>query len=118
MKHLFYIALFTFGSIVAQENEPRRSFVQEGELIQYKEYHDNGVLSQKGYFLEGKNHGIWVSYDREGVKRSEGVFSKGKKIDRWLFWKEGALLEVDYKNNVVQTAIKWGSAELIASKNE
>ena len=92
--------------------------LQEGDLIHFNEYHDNGELSQTGYFLEGKNHGVWVSFDRQGVKRSKGVFSKGKKVDRWFFWNEGVLLEVDYKDNVVQSAIKWGNAELLASKGE
>lgn len=118
MKQLIYITLFTFGSLVAQETEPKRTFVQEGDLIHFNEYHDNGELSQTGYFLEGKNHGVWVSFDRQGVKRSKGVFSKGKKVDRWFFWNEGVLLEVDYKDNVVQSAIKWGNAELLASKDE
>ncbi len=118
MKHLIYITLFAFGSLIAQEKEPKRTYIQEGELIHFKEFHDNGELSQTGYFLEGKNHGVWVSFDREGVKRSKGVFSNGKKVDRWFFWNEGVLLEVDYKDNVVQSATKWGNAELLASKDE
>lgn len=118
MKHFVYITLFTLSSLVAQENEAKRTFIQVGELIQFTEYHDNGELSQTGYFLDGKNHGVWVSYDRNGVKRSKGVFSQGKKVDRWFFWNEGALLEVDYKDNILQSAIKWGNAELIASKDE
>ncbi|MGD1980689.1 MAG: nicotinic acid mononucleotide adenyltransferase [Flavobacteriaceae bacterium] len=118
MKHFVYITLFTLSSLVAQENEAKRTFTQVGELIQFTEYHDNGELSQTGYFLDGKNHGVWVSYDRNGVKRSKGVFSQGKKVDRWFFWNEGALLEVDYKDNILQSAIKWGNAELIASKDE
>lgn len=118
MKHFVYITLFTLSSLVAQENKAKRTFTQVGELIQFTEYHDNGELSQTGYFLDGKNHGVWVSYDRYGVKRSKGVFSQGKKVDRWFFWNEGALLEVDYKDNILQSAIKWGNAELIASKDE
>lgn len=118
MKHFIYISLLAFGSLLAQENTPKRTYVQEGELIKFSEYHDNGELSQTGYFLEGKNHGIWVSYDRQGIKLSKGVFSKGKKVDRWFFWNQGALLEVDYKDNLVQRATKWGKSELLASKDE
>ena len=53
-----------------------------------------------------------------GQKKSKGVFFKGNKVDRWFFWNNGQLLEVDYKNNEVQSAIKWGDAKLIASKDD
>ena len=60
-------------------------------------------------------HRLYLGFE---TSKERGGFSKGKKVDRWFFWNEGVLLEVDYKDNVVQSAIKWGNAELLASKGE
>ena len=101
MKYLICLFLFTTIALNAQENESRRELVQEGELVKFAEYHANGNISQTGYFLDGKNHGDWVSYDLQGNKISEGSFAEGKKVNRWLFWNGDSLIEVDYKDNKI-----------------
>ena len=117
-KYFIYIIFFTFGSSLAQDKKPKRILTQQGEIIKFEEYHDNGILSQTGYFLDGKNHGIWMSYNSQGIKLSKGVYDKGKKTDRWFFWNEGILIEVDYKDNIVQSATKWDKVESLASKDD
>ena len=47
--------------------------------IKFSEYYENGQLAQTGFLLDGKNHGVWQSYDINGIKKSKGVFLKGKK---------------------------------------
>ena len=59
-----------------------------------------------------------MSYNSEGIKLSKGVYDKGKKTDRWFFWNKGILIEVDYKDNIVQNATKWDKAESLASKDD
>ena len=81
-------------------------------------YHVNGNISQTGYFLDGKNHGDWVSYDLHGNKISEGSFAEGKKVNRWLFWNGDSLIEVDYKDNKILRAKKWKKPELLASSSD
>ena len=85
MKYLICLFLFTTLALNAQENESRREFVQEGESVKFTEYHVNGNISQTGYFLDGKNHGDWVSYDLHGNKISEGSFESGKKLTVGFF---------------------------------
>ena len=109
MKHLICLFLFTTLALNAQENESRREFVQEGESVN---------ISQAGYFLDGKNHGDWVSYDLHGNKISEGSFEAGKKVNRWLFWNGDSLIEVDYKDNKILRAKKWIKPELLASSSD
>ena len=118
MKSLLFFFFLGFGTIIAQENGLRKTYIQEGKLIKFSEYYENGQLAQTGFLLDGKNHGVWQSFDINGAKKSKGVFFKGNKVDRWFFWNNGQLLEVDYKNNEVQSAIKWGDAKLIASKDD
>ena len=57
---------------------------------------------------------VLISMGQKNLK----VCFQGNKVDRWFFWNNGQLLEVDYKNNIVQSAIKWGNAKLIASKED
>ena len=108
-----------FGTLQAQEKViKKKTFIQQDELIKFEEYHDNGILSQTGYFLDGKNHGIWMSYNPKGIKLSKGVYDKGKKSDRWFFWNQSILIEVYYKDNVIQSVTKWNKAESLASKDD
>ena len=45
-KYFIYIIFFTFGLSFAQEKETKRILTQQGEIIKFEEYHDNGMLSQ------------------------------------------------------------------------
>ena len=44
--------------------------------------------------------------------------TKGIKQIVGFFWNEGILIEVDYKDNIVQSATKWDKAESLASKDD
>lgn len=113
-----YIFLFFFMAmpLTAQESELTKTYVQQGDQIKYTEFYKNGQIAQTGYFLNGKNHGLWTSYKQDGTKISEGTFENGKKVDAWFFWNETTLIEVTYKDNTVKQAIQWGKAAVLASK--
>ena len=115
MKTFILTLVFLAGTaIYAQEKEVVRTV----KTVKISTYHDNGVLAQSGHQFKGKNHGIWMSYNSQGIKLSKGVYDKGDKTDRWFFWNEGILIEVDYKDNIVQSATKWDKAESLASKDD
>ncbi len=42
-------------------------------------YHDNGNLSSKGYYLNGKQHGLCEWYHDNGKLSSKGYYLNGKK---------------------------------------
>ena len=69
MKSLLFFFLLGFGTIIAQENGLRKTYIQEGELIKFSEYYENGQLAQTGFLLDGKNHGVWQSFDINGAKK-------------------------------------------------
>lgn len=53
----------------------------------YKEYlHGNGKVASKGYLINGKPEGLWISYYLSGVKRSEGKWKNGKLDSTWIFY--------------------------------
>jgi len=47
----------------------------------YYQYFEDGTLATKGFFVNGKEEGIFELYNREGKKFKELVFKKGKKIE-------------------------------------
>ena len=113
-----FFSLFCFISIAltAQENKVKKTYLQEGDQIRYIEFYQNGQIAQTGYFLNGKNHGLWTSYNPDGTKKAEGNFKNGKKVDAWFFWNDAVLIEVTFKNNSVFKAIQWDKSEVLASK--
>mgnify|MGYP000414897488 FL=1 len=116
-KNSIFIFLFIAMPLTAQENDKSKSYVQEGDQIKYTEFHTNGQIAQTGYFLNGKNHGLWTSFNLDGTKKSEGTFNNGQKVDAWFFWNDKVLIEVTYKNNAVEKAIQWDQSEVLASKD-
>ena len=47
----------------------------------YYQYFEDGTLATKGFFVNGKEEGVFELYNREGKKIKELVFKKGKKIE-------------------------------------
>jgi antitoxin component YwqK of YwqJK toxin-antitoxin module len=116
LRNFSFILFFMVMPLTAQENGLSKTYVQEGDQIRYTEYFKNGQIAQTGYFLNGKNHGLWTSYNQDGSKKSEGTFENGKKVDAWFFWDKTILIEVTFKDNMIEHAIQWDKSEILASK--
>jgi len=100
MKTMMIIAACLFGSLLfAQQSDVEYS--KKGDLIQGTFYYENGVVSQEGTYKNGKLHGQWISYDRDGKKNTMAYYHKGKKVGKWIFWNDNEMREVDYDNNKI-----------------
>ena len=68
----------------------------EGERLKYNE---NGQLSFKGNYKDGKKDGTWTSwwdYDKTR-KEMQGSYKSGKMVDKWYFYNnKGNLKEIRY----------------------
>ena len=106
-KYSIGATLFLFASLCAQEsNKP--CFEKKENRVSAVYYHDNGEVSQTGYFnSEGKLDGVWTSYDTAGNKVSQGHYSNGVKTGQWLFWFDGTLKEVDFVNAKIANVNEW-----------
>ncbi len=52
--------------------------------------HNDGSLWAKGFMLDGKMHGNWMWFRKDGTKMRSGRFNKGKQIGKWItFDKKG-----------------------------
>ncbi|MEY8020220.1 toxin-antitoxin system YwqK family antitoxin [Muriicola sp. SD30] len=96
------LVVFTITSIVYSQNERELKLNKETNLIEVKEYHDNGLVSQEGTFnLEGELHGEWVSYNDKGEKISRGSYLNGQRTGKWYFWMGDSVKEVEYSKNAI-----------------
>jgi len=53
------------------------------KLEKYKHYHKDGSLWAKGSLLNGKMHGHWVWFRKNGVKMRSGYFTNSKQTGKW-----------------------------------
>ena len=112
MKAVMSIVIFLFVSLIyAQENKP--IFEEEGDMVKAIYFHDNGVVAQVGYYLDGKPDGEWKMYDKNGKKIAMGQYDSGKKTGKWFFWEGEGLREVDYQDNKIANVINWTDADSI-----
>lgn len=104
-------ALLISSFIFAQNVEPKFEVVDK--MVKATYYHDNGQVKQEGFYLDGKLHGKWVSYNNKGVKETIGEYDKGDKVGKWFFWNANQLSEVDFSNSRIVEVKKWSSESLV-----
>jgi antitoxin component YwqK of YwqJK toxin-antitoxin module len=104
---LMLFALFV-GLVSFAQQERQLKLNKDTNLIEVTYFHDNGVISQTGFYTtEGKLQGEWLSFDTEGKKSVSANYDNGKKVGKWFYWTDKTLREVDYTNNAVVSVIEW-----------
>ena len=108
MKKLLVAAALVGVVSFASAQEKKNVYVKEGNLIKATLFHDNGQVSQTGYYTEdGKLQGEWISYDTDGVKTAAANYENGKKAGKWFFWNDDTLREVDYSQSQITSVNTW-----------
>jgi len=98
-KIIVLLALvFGFATVQAQEETKKNTYILNGKLIEATLFHDDGAVSQKGFFTKkGIITGEWTSYNRSGEKLAVAQYDKGAKVGTWFFWSDdNTLREVQY----------------------
>ena len=112
MKAVTTLIVCLFATLIyAQEVEP--IFQQQGDMVKATYFHDNGVVAQTGFYLDGKPEGEWKMFDNKGNKIAMGQYVSGKKTGKWFFWEGEGLREVDYNDNKIASVIKWTDGESV-----
>ncbi len=112
---LTFAMLFSFA-LMAQTNKP--VYEKEGDLTKVTHFHENGEVSQTGFYKDKKIHGQWKAYDTTGKKIAVANYDQGMKVGKWLFWNENGLREVDYSNNKIVGVTKWNNADRVVINEE
>jgi len=116
MKKQFILFFFFLISVVSFAQQERSlKLNEETNLYEVTYYHDNGVVSQTGFFtIDGKLQGEWLSFDIEGKKQVSANYDNGKKVGKWFYWNDTTLKEVDYNNNTIANVSEWSNKSTIA----
>ncbi|WP_445159330.1 toxin-antitoxin system YwqK family antitoxin [Mesohalobacter salilacus] len=113
MRTMMIIAACLFGGMLfAQESNVE--YFKKGDLVKGIFYYDNGVIQQEGTYKNGKLHGQWIAYDRDGKKNAVAYYHKGQKTGKWFFWQKDKLVEVDYNYNDIANVKTYKSENVYA----
>ncbi len=111
MKKVVIVAvLLVSGMMFAQEVEPKFEVVDN--MVKATYFYENGQVKEQGFYLDGKLHGKWVSYNQDGTKQTIGEYNEGQKTGKWFFWNENALSEVDFNKSKITDVKKWSREAL------
>jgi antitoxin component YwqK of YwqJK toxin-antitoxin module len=58
-------------------------------------YHKNGQLEYKGTYEDGKLDGPWVFYWKDGQLLSKGTYTDGKRDGPWVFYNSNRTINVN-----------------------
>lgn len=111
MKKYLIIGTFLFTGLLFANHPPKHEVL--GDLVKSTYFHENGTVSQEGYYKNGKVHGKWTSYDASGKKKAMGEYNEGVKSGKWIFWNDITLSEVDYSESRVASVKIWKEAALV-----
>lgn len=108
MKKIFTIAILLTATFSFAQKERTLELNKETNLIEVTYYHDNGTVSQTGFYTtEGKLQGDWISFNTQGHKVVSASYDNGAKVGKWFYWNEDTLKEVDYSKNAIASVSEW-----------
>jgi len=113
-KYMLIGLMLVSGVTFAQQADHKYEIVDNTVKATY--FHENGKVSQEGFYKDGKVHGKWISYDESGNKKSIGEYQNGQKTGKWFFWTESNLSEVDYSDSRVAEVKSW-KQDAVANRN-
>jgi len=115
MRTMMIIAACLFGGILFAQEKANVEYVKQGDLVKGIFYYDNGVIEQEGTYKNGKLHGQWVSYDKDGKKNAVAFYHKGNKTGKWFFWRQDKLIEVDFNKNDIANVKSYTNENIYVS---
>ena len=104
MIKIIFISIILFTScstsheIKFVESDIKSKYDKVGNKIHFYHYHDNGLVSESGYFLNGLPDGKWEVFDYNGKKISEINYKDGKRNGEFYTFSTftNSYLEVNY----------------------
>jgi len=118
MKKLVILVLMLSVSFIYAQEERTLKLDKEKNLIAVTYYHDNGEISQTGFYTEdGKLHGEWLSFCNEGNKLVSAKYDNGRKVGKWFYWSGDTLKEVDYSDNAIVNVTEWTNSDTKVASN-
>lgn len=116
MRTMMIIAACLFGGMLFAQDSNTEYF-KKGDMVKGIFYYDNGVIQQEGTYKNGKLHGQWIAYDKDGKKNAVAYYQKGQKTGKWFFWQDKKLIEVDYNKNQIASVKTYKNENIYVSED-
>ncbi|HMD00497.1 MAG TPA: hypothetical protein VKH37_10100, partial [Ferruginibacter sp.] len=55
----------------------------------FQYFNTDGIMVEKGQFVHGNKEGIWVKWNKEGIKMDSSFYLNDKWVDKYGFWENG-----------------------------
>ena len=84
-----------------KDGKPINQYTEDGKKIGYwEQYHTNGKIHRKGFYVNGEPDGIWEEYNFDGNLWRKGSYENGKKEGIWEYYQSNGNLDSkgSYKN--------------------
>lgn len=62
---------------------------------EWKSYHKNRVIAEKGYYIKNKKDGEWFYYENNGLIKERGKYIDDKKVGDWYYYKSNKLQKIE-----------------------
>ncbi len=119
MKRIVILLVMLSAGFTYAQKERSLELNKDTNLIEVVYYHDNGEVSQTGFYnLDGKLQGEWLSYCQEGKKLISAKYDNGVKVGKWFYWNDNTLKEVDYSNNAIASVNEWTDSSTVLASND
>lgn len=79
MKILYILLMASAIACSSDEQATQSTKTSDQTLVPYSEVYDNGQTRIQGNLLDGKRHGLWLSFYEDGVKWSEDEYFQGER---------------------------------------
>ncbi|HYG52811.1 MAG TPA: hypothetical protein VD905_18030 [Flavobacteriales bacterium] len=106
----FVICFLSWSVLATPGGATHKKVVDLGKgLAKVTWYFDNGIVAEEGFYLNGKKHGTWTSYNEKGQKKVIANWLSDKKDGSLYVLHENGLVkyEVVYSDNKKINAFEW-----------
>lgn len=82
---------------------------KDNDQVKLVKYYENGVVSERGQFVNGKADGKWEQFGEDGRLKMKAHYQEGSKEGNWFVWSDDgeSLVEMVYQNNRLQESHLW-----------
>ncbi len=107
-KTIMILAILLFTGIAFGQEVKEDTYTLKGDVIEATLYHDNGVISQTGFYTkDNKLQGKWTSYDISGNRTAVAQYNNGEKVGTWYFYQGDIMKQVTYENTKIKEVKTW-----------
>lgn len=83
-------------------------------------YYENGVVAEEGFYLNGKKHGTWTSFDENGKKAVVANWASDKKDGNFYIMHSNGKVKyhIVYSNSKKVVASEWDENGVLITENQ